>query len=91
MRTAIATRARGDIGKMRAPLRALLGLEHAAFNAPQNCGWLRSRQIELREALDAWSANAHRVTDGDELQLLYRDIVAVLQAQTPQRAYTRRY
>src|SRR6185437_4626044 len=36
MRAAIAARARGDIEKMRAPLRALVGLEQAAFNAPQN-------------------------------------------------------
>jgi hypothetical protein len=91
MRTAIATRARGDIEKMRAPLRALVGLEQAAFNAPQNCGWLRKRQIELREALDEWSANAHRVSGADELQILYGGIVAVLQTQTPPRVSTRRY
>jgi hypothetical protein len=91
MRTAIATRARGDIEKMRPSLRALVGLEHAAFNAPQNCGWLRKRQIELREALDGWSANAHRVSGADELQILYRDIVAVLQPQTARPLSTRRY
>jgi hypothetical protein len=66
MRTAITTRARGDIEKMRAPMRALVGLEQAAFNAPQNCGWLRKRQIELHEALAGWSANAHRLSDVDE-------------------------
>jgi hypothetical protein len=91
MRTAIVTRARGDIEKMRAPMRALVGLEQAAFNAPQNCGWLRKRQIELREALDGWSANAHRLSDVDELQILYRSIMAILQTQTPQRVPIRRY
>jgi hypothetical protein len=91
MRSAISTRARGDIEKMRAPLRALVGLEQAAFNAPQNCGWLRMRQIELREALDGWSTNAHRVSGADELQILFRDIVAVLQKQTPRRVSTTRY
>ncbi len=46
MRTAIENRANGDVEKMRAPLRALLGFEQAAFNARQNCGWLRKRLIE---------------------------------------------
>ncbi|HEV3154368.1 MAG TPA: hypothetical protein VGZ02_11230 [Candidatus Baltobacteraceae bacterium] len=91
MRTAIATRASGDVDKMRAPLRALVGLEQAAFNAPQNRGWLRQRQIELREALDGWPANPHRIAGADELQILYRDIVAVLQTQMPQPVFARRY
>jgi hypothetical protein len=90
LRTAIATRARGDIEKMRTPLRALVGLEQAAFNAPQNGGWLRKRQIELREALDVCSA-PYRVSGADELQILYKDIVAVLQPQTAQPVGTRRY
>jgi hypothetical protein len=89
MRAAIATRARGDIDTMRAPLRALVGLEQAAFNAPQNCGWLRKRQIELREALDRWSG--HGVSSADELQILYRDIASVLQAQAPQPVSTRSF
>jgi hypothetical protein len=70
---------------MRAPLRALVGLEQAAFNAPQNRGWLRKRQIELREALDGCSPNSHAVSGADELQILYRDIAAVLQMEAPQR------
>jgi len=80
MRTAIVSRAHGDTEKMRAPLRALLGLEQAAFNARQNCGWLRKRQIELREALNGWSPNAHGISGVDELQFRYRDIVTALQA-----------
>lgn len=75
LRTAVAARAHGDIDRMRAPLRALVGLEHAAFNAPQNRGWLRQRQIELREALDASSP---RAAGTDELQILYKDIAAIL-------------
>jgi hypothetical protein len=84
MRTAIVNRAHGDAEKMRAPLRALLGFEQAAFNARQNCGWLRKRRIELREALDGWSGNAHGTPGVDELQVCYRDVVAALQAQTLQ-------
>ena len=84
MRAAIVTRAHGDIEKMRAPLRALLGFEQAAFNARQNCGWLRMRRIELREALDGCSTNAHGTSGMDELQFCYRDIVTALQTQTPQ-------
>src|SRR5579884_2225882 len=90
MRSAIATRARGDIEKMRAPLRALVGLEQAAFNAPQNGGCLRKRRIELREALDEWSANAHGVCAVDELRILYGDIVALLQTPAQGRFFTRR-
>jgi hypothetical protein len=85
LRTAIATRARGDIEKMRAPLRALVGLEQAAFNAPQNRGWLRERKIELREALNGWSPNAHAVSGADELQILYREIAAILQMEAPRQ------
>lgn len=83
MRTAIVNRAGGDIEKVRAPLRALLGFEQAALNARQNCGWLRKRRIELREALDGWSA-AHGTSGVDELHFRYGDIVAALQAQTVQ-------
>ena len=82
MRTAIVNRAHGDIDVMRAPLRALLGFEQAAFNARQNCGWLRKRQIELREALDRWSPNGPGISPADELQFRYREIVTALQAQT---------
>jgi hypothetical protein len=70
---------------MRAPLRALASLEQAAFNAPQNRGWLRKRQIELREALDAWSRNAHPLPGADELQILYGNIAAILQTEPGQR------
>jgi len=80
MRTAIVNRAHGDVEKMRAPLRALLGLEQAAFNARQNCGWLRKRLIELREALNGWSSNAHGLSGVDELQFRYKDIVTALRA-----------
>jgi anti-anti-sigma factor len=80
MRAAIVHRAQGDVEQMRAPLRALLGLEQAAFNARQNCGWLRKRRIELHEALNGWSPNAHRVSGVDELQCRYREIVTALQA-----------
>lgn len=82
MRAAIARRARGDVVTMYAPLRALADLEQAAINAPQNRGWLRKRQIELREALNRWTPDS-RVRPGiDELQILYRDIVAVLQIES---------
>jgi hypothetical protein len=84
MRTAIVNRADGDVEKMRAPLRALLGFEQAVFNARQNCGWLRKRRIELREALDKWLANPHGTSGVDELRFRYGDIVAALQAQTLQ-------
>jgi len=84
MRMAIVNRAHGDIEKMRAPLRALLGFEQAAFNARQNCGWLRKRQIELREALNGWSQNVHGISNVDELKFRYRDIVTALHAQTMQ-------
>jgi hypothetical protein len=80
MRTAIVNRAHGDVEKMRAPLRALLGLEQAALNARQNCGWLRERRIELREALDQWSANTRGSSAVDELQICYRDILTALQS-----------
>jgi hypothetical protein len=79
LRRAIVNRAHGDIETMRAPLRALLGFEQAAFNARQNCGWLRRRQIELREALNGCSTNTHGMSGVDELQFRYRDIVAALQ------------
>ena len=79
LRSAIAKKARGDIVTMYAPLRALADLEQAAINAPQNRGWLRKRQIELREGLNRWTADSHGI---DELQVLYRDIAAVLQIET---------
>jgi len=80
MRRAIVNRAHGDIGKMHAPLRALLGFEQAAFNARQNCGWLRKRRIELREALDGWGSSTHGTSGVDELLVRYREIVTALRA-----------
>lgn len=85
LRTAIERRAGGDIDSMQAPLRALDGLEQAALNAPQNRGWLRERQIELREALNRCATNTLARSETDELHLLYRDIVAILQIEPHQR------
>lgn len=79
LRTAIAKRPHCDPGSTHALLRALTGLEHAAFNAPQNQGWLRARQIELRSALDGYGKPA--LSGADELQVLYNDIAAILQRQ----------
>lgn len=78
LRAAIAIRARGDLEMMHAPLRALTGLEHAAFNAPQNQGWLRKRTTELRNALSVLSG-------ADDLQLLYKNIETILQCEPRQR------
>ena len=78
LRTAMETRARGDLETMQAPLRALTGLEQAAFNAPQNRGWLRKRKMELRTALNA-------LPGAGELQSLYKDIEAILHREPPHR------
>ena len=85
LRTAIARRQHADAGPAQAALRALDGLEQAALNAPQNRGWLRKRQIELREALNACVPNSLARSDTDELHLLYRDIVAILHLEPIQR------
>ena len=81
LRTAISRRAGGDLQSMRAPLRALLGLEHAALNAPQNEGWLRKRRIELRNELDEFAK--HALPDSGDLRLLYENIAALLRREPP--------
>ena len=79
LRTAIENRAQGDPAPMRAPLRALMGLEQAALNAPDNHGWLRKRRIELRDELDGFAK--HAIPEADELHLLYENIIAILRRE----------
>jgi hypothetical protein len=78
LRTVIASRARGNPETLHALLRALTGVEHAALNAPQNQGWLQKRKIELRNTL-------HAFTGADEVQVLYKNIEAILQRDPPLR------
>lgn len=79
LRTAIVKRAHGDLESMRAPLRALMGLEHAALNAPGNHGWLRKRRIELRNELGGFAK--HAISEADELHFLYENIAAMLSSE----------
>lgn len=79
LRTAIVKRAHGDLAPMRAPLRALMGLEQAALNAPDNHGWLRKRRIELRNELDGFAKRA--MSEADELHLLYENVAAILRGE----------
>lgn len=79
LRIAIARHARGNVQAMYAPLRALTGLQQAALNAPQNRGWLRERKTELRNTLAVLSS-------GDDLQLLYKNIEAILHSEPRQQS-----
>jgi hypothetical protein len=78
LRAAIMMRASGDVQKIQAPFYAILSLEQAALNAPQNRGWLRARRIELRDALDVFSAPPPAASSMDELRSLYAEIANLL-------------
>ena len=79
LRTAIKASASSDGTTVHKRLRALSGLEQAALNAPQNRGWLRDRQIELRDTLDALDPDTHAPHANTQLQDLYKQITAFLQ------------
>lgn len=80
LRMAIARRAHGDVQAMQLPFRAITGLEQAALHAPQNRGWLRKRQIELRDALVPLTLPQPSLAIPDDLTRLYREIAAILQS-----------
>lgn len=77
---AIARRANGDVEIMERLFHAIAGLEQAALNAPQNRGWLRKRQIELREALEPLALSGRTLSIPDEVTRLYGEIAAILQS-----------
>ena len=79
LRRAVTTRSGGDVPTMRLTFHAIAGLEQASLNAPQNRGWVRQRQIELREALDGIAKAAPVVPTADDLKRIYGEIVAIVQ------------
>ena len=78
LRAAIVAYPSANVELMNDSLYAIRGLEDAAVNAPQNRGWLRSRQVELRNALNAFAPNAKDIAIAGELHQLYRTIVALI-------------
>jgi hypothetical protein len=68
----------GNTRPAHASLYALTGLEHAAVNAPQNSGWRRKREIELREALVLLSASSSNTGSPHDLIEGYWDIISAI-------------
>jgi hypothetical protein len=68
----------GNTRPAHASLYALTGLEHAAVNAPQNSGWRRKREIELREALVLLSRSSSNMGLPHDLIEGYRNIISAI-------------